>query len=153
MSPDVAKAQIATNKFAKAATKLKDETQDRNQALWDKAIGIDATLKSYEKSSKRSTALLDKVTELRLAVRDYFIKPSVAGEEKVETVANELEKTISVFAENVEEDKIRPITEAVASFKGALSTIFTSFRDKETQISIMSKTSQKVVAGVSDIGL
>ena len=86
-------------------------------------------------------------------MRDYFIKPSAAGEEKVETVVNELEKTISIFAENVEEAKIRPMTEAVASFKGALSTIFTSFRDKETQISIMSKTSQKVVAGVSDIGL
>lgn len=147
------KAQIATNKFAKAATKLKSETQVKNQAVWDQVNDIDTALKSYEKSSQQSTALLDKVAELRLAVRDYFIDPSVAGEEKVETVANELEKTISIFAETVEETKIRPMTEAVASFKGALSTIFTSFRDKEIQIDIMSETSKKVVAGVSDIGL
>ena len=61
VSPDVIKAQIATNKFAKAATKLKNETQVKNQAVWDKVNDIDTTLKSYEKSSQQSTALLDKV--------------------------------------------------------------------------------------------
>lgn len=153
VSPDVIKAQIATNKFAKAAVKLKEETQSENQALWAEANLVTKSQKDIEKNSAQSTALLNKVTELRLAVRDYFIKPSTAGEEKVETIATELEKVIDSFAQISGQTKIQPMKEAVASFKGALSTIFTSFRDKETQIEIMAETSRKVVSGVSDIGL